>query len=195
METRWKPISVVFLVVIVLTVSVSVIVKHMHSKKVSAQAEFFEILKIEDEGVRLVKLEEFAEAKKNHDLSIQALMALGQYHYTKGDFAKASSSYEKAVNGSKNSLVYFVALDAWAPILIQLDRADEAAGFYLEASKMKLNPWPYRSKYEAASIYVLNGEKEKAEAIYNKLINDEKSPAGIKIKSEEDLLWLSAKKD
>lgn len=184
--------AVVGLAIILIVSASFVVARHKEDRGSAAQVEYFGITKVDDEELRMSKLEEFAEKYKGMDVALQALMLLGEESSKKSDFEKAVEYYTRALEESKGKQIYFVAVDALGRVYVDMGRFGDAVDLYLKTAEVVSNPWPYLSKYQAASVYELSGDNEKAVEIYNSLISDVQIPASVKLKAEEQLLWLSA---
>jgi len=178
-------------VVVVFTISV-IIIKHQKNITLKSELEYAEIMKIQDNEVRDLKLEEFADKFKNKPLAYQAMMLLADDNYKKGDVTKAIDLYSKVVDKNRGKLLYFVAVDGLTAICLDNKMADKAAALYIEAANKSNSPWPYRYRYQAALAYVMAGEKDKADELFTELMENKDTPPSLKLKVEEEMLWQTA---
>lgn len=194
LETNWRAVVTILIVISIVT-GLTFFIKHfLSSQEINRQVEYSEIMKIDDDGVKYLKLEDFAKKYKNKNLSTQALLELAAYYEGIDNAEKAVSYYVEALDGAKGNLIYYVVIEALTPIYISLQRYDELATLYENASKMVDNPWPSQTEYGAANIYELSGNFEKAIEIYKKLALKNDISQVLTLKVEEQLIWLTASK-
>lgn len=194
LEPRLKTLLIILVAVLLVIAVVWVAVKRKESKNLKAQLEYFEIMKVEDEAARNLKLEDFVKEHEGEEVVYQVMMRLGEYNYKKGNLEEAAKYYKNVIDDTAGELMYYLALDAIAPVYAELGKAERAAELYENASNLSSDPNPFLSKLNAAKYYNLAGNKDKAKEIYEGLIADEKTPPSTKIKAEEQLLWIALSK-
>lgn len=180
---------------VIAIIVIMIVANHREAKSLEAEAEYYEIMKVADAPERARVLEGFAKKHEGKNIAMLADMWLGAYYDEKGESEKSVSFYEKVVQSSGNKPIHYIAIDALAPVYAGLGRAGDAAELYIKAAGEKANPEPYYSRYRAASMYEISGDPNRAKEIYTSLIKDEKSPSVVKLKAEEQVLWLETSKD
>lgn len=193
-EDRTKPLLVFILAVVVIGSVIWITVKKMESRELKAQLEYSEIMKLDDEPARILKLEEFSVKHKGELISFQVLVDLGRYYFNKGEFEKAAGYLEDVVNNTEGDIINYLAVDALAPVYVALGKPESAAELYLKKSAFSSNPDPYIFKYNAGKMFQLAGNVQKANEIYQELVENEKTPTKTKLKAEEQLLWIAVSK-
>lgn len=193
--SRWKEIVLVAAAVVIVIAVVWIVVSYMENKRLMGEVEYYEIMKIGDEAARVTALEGFIRGHEGEAVSLLGRMWLGSYYDGKGDKEKAAGYYNEVIQASTGKPICYVAIDALAPVYVDMGRGGEAADLYLKIAVLDSNPDPYLSRFKAASIYEVAGDPAKAEEIYKGLIGDEKTPEKIRYKTEEQLLWMEASGD
>lgn len=188
---RWR-----YLLLVIVVIAAGFAVNEYNKRRSSkAELEYAEIMEIKDDDARLLRLEEFANKHREKDLASQALMLLGSYNYGRGDKDKAAEFYKKVIDSTGNDLIETAAINAVAPIYVDMKRFNDAADLYLRIAMPGSSPWPYLAKYNAGYVYEQAGDMAKAREIYKGLSEDEKTPPDVKFKAEEKLLWIAATRD
>lgn len=193
-KVHWKAICFVSMAVVTFLVLSGFIIYQQRRGEFNARLEYLEVEKIPDETLRAERFEEFARNHKGNEASKLALMRLGAYYTSIGGREKAIGFYEAVLGKSKGKPIYFIALDALAPLYIDSGRpADSVTDIYIKSSELHSCPNPYNLRMKAASLYLLAGDAARAEVIYQDIINDKNAPPIAVSKAREQLLWLTAK--
>lgn len=187
---HWKKIVAGLVVLVVVFALIWTVAIFLNSKAEHSAEKFFEITKLQDEGMKVTKMEEFVDKNAGSPSADQARMWLGGYYYEKGDLKKAIDLYKKVVEKRKGKPVYFIAIESLAPVYISNGEAEEAAELYIEAGKMATNPAPFTFKLKAAEIFKIAGKSDDARKILNEVIADKNASEEVKRQAQEKLLWV-----
>ncbi len=189
---NWKKLAVAGVVLCVM-IAGGLIGSHIHQQRVAAvQLEYYEMMKMPNGQDKIDKVMAFIDQHPKDDEAHLAEMWMGSYYQGKGDAEKAISTYETVLGKVGRSPLYYLAVEAIVPIYIENGKGEEGAKLYLEASDKKANSNADLFKLKAASVFELIGQMAEAKGIYQKLINDENISPEIKMKAEEQILWISA---
>ncbi len=136
-------------------------------------------------------LEEVADDYTSTPAGREAMMALGDQFFARGDFQAALEKYEELQEHSAVPLMKVAALHKVAAAQRALGKLDDAAKTYLTAAAYPKNLNKADSFYQAAGCYEELKQYDEAAKLYKKVMEISEE-GGAKLKSEERLLWLVA---
>lgn len=194
LEANWKQIVLAVTAIILIAVIGFAFAKYKEGRDLKAELEYAVIMEGKDDAARVSKMEAFAEQYRGEDASYIAYMGLGSYYHRNREFDKAVTDYNKVIDGTKGTPLYFLAVDALFPVYIDMGKPESAAEMCLNAASVDRDSYSYSYKFKAANAFEFSGDTQKASEIYKELIADEKTPTSTRAKAEEQLIWLAASK-
>jgi len=186
---RFGLVLTAFLILVVAAGLFILLERRSHRNEALALQEYNETIassNSSEDAQKAAHLEELIVKYKKGKAPFLARVWLASYYVKSGDLEKAIKYYEEALNDAGKSPMYFVLLDAMAPVYMESNKSSkDLAERYIAASKMENAPNPQELRLDAARMYAAAGMKEEAQRIYREIMSDPEA--------EKELLWLYIK--
>lgn len=187
----WRYIVYGLVAVVLIVVLGLAFFGYQSNRALKRQTEYYELSTLKDDASKVKKFEDFTEKYRGSEVSTLADMWLGTYYAKNGDKEKAVSFYERVSKVFNGDPVYFVAVDALVPLYADLGQFDKAISLLDDAIMFRSNPRIYEDRLLKGEMLEMAGKVEESEEIYKTLIDSDKTPADVKIKAEERIIWIA----
>jgi tetratricopeptide (TPR) repeat protein len=191
---EWKKVALASGLVIALVVAIIAGYKYMNWRATNAFDALAKANAIEDPAERLKALTEVSDDFKGTAAARETMLILGKAAMSDGRTEEAVEWFDDLVSqSSRYAVLKAYGLQALGRAYEELGRNEDAAEAYGQAARTKGNLIQGQSRYDEARCLEKLGQLNKAEELYQTIIdNAGQEDVLLKAKSEERLLWLLA---